>query len=53
MMVTKEVGIYEVMMSGYGNGNQIGFVYFNKPSGAYIRYAGIIKTGAPLPPNVQ
>lgn len=54
MVVTKEVGTYEVLMiSGYQTGNQIGFVYFYEPSGAYIGYAGIIKSGAPLPGNVQ
>ncbi len=54
MIVTKEIGTYEVLMiSGYGGGNQIGFVYFNEPSGKYIGYAGIIKSGAPLPGNVQ
>ena len=54
MVTTKEVGTYEVLMiSGYGNGNQIGFVYFYEPSGTYIGYAGIIKQGAPLPANVQ
>jgi hypothetical protein len=54
MVVTKEVGTYEVLMiSGYGNPDQIGFIYFNDPSGGYIGYAGIIREGAPLPPNVQ
>ena len=54
MVVSKEVGTYEVLMiSGYGGGGQIGFVYFYEPSGTYIGYAGIIKTGAPLPGNVQ
>jgi hypothetical protein len=41
------------MISGYGGGNQIGFIYFYEPSGKYIGYAGIIKDGAPLPSNVQ
>lgn len=54
MVVAKEVGTYEVLMiSGYGNGNQIGFIYFYEPSGGYIGYAGIIKSGAPLPGNVK
>lgn len=54
MVVTKQIGSYELLaISGYGNGNQIGFVYFNEPSGAYIGYAGIIRAGAPLPTNVQ
>lgn len=54
MVVTKEVGTYKVLMiSGYAGGSQIGFVYFNESSGAYIGYAGIIKTGAPLPANTQ
>jgi hypothetical protein len=54
MVVMREVGTYEVLMiSGYGDGSQNGFVYFYEPSGAYIGYAGIIKSGAPLPANVQ
>ena len=49
-----EVGTYRALMiSGYGGGNQIGFIYFYEPSGKYIGYAGIIKDGAPLPSNVQ
>ena len=55
MVVSKEIGSYEVLLiSNYTTTpNQIGFVYFNEPGGAYIGYAGIIKTGAPLPANVQ
>jgi len=54
MIVSKEVGTYEVLMiSGYSNPDQIGFVYFNTPSGEYIGYAGIIREGALLPANVQ
>jgi len=54
MIVNKEVGTYQVLMiSGYSNPNQIGFVYFYEPGGAYIGYAGIIKDGSPLPANVQ
>jgi len=54
MVVTKEIGTYEVLMiSGYSNPDQIGFVYLNDPSGAYIGYVGVIKSGAPLPANVQ
>jgi hypothetical protein len=54
MVITKEVGTYEVLLiSGYSNVNQIGFVYFYEASGAYIGYVGIIKNGAPLPSNVQ
>ncbi len=34
MVVAREIGTYEVLMiSGYGNGDQIGFLYFNEPSG--------------------
>ena len=56
MVVTHEVGTYKVLMiSGYGgnSGNQVGFVYFNDPTGKYIGYVGIIKDGVPLPANVQ
>ena len=54
MVVTKEIGTYEVLIiSGYSNANQIGFIYFNGPSGEYVGYAGIIKDGTPLPGNVQ
>jgi hypothetical protein len=54
MVITKEVGTYEVLMiSGYSNANQIGFVYLYEPSGTYIGYIGIIKDGTPLPDNVQ
>ncbi|GJL62874.1 MAG: hypothetical protein NPIRA04_15280 [Nitrospirales bacterium] len=56
MVVTHEVGTYRVLMiSGYsgGGGNQIGFVYFNDPTGKYVGYVGIIKDGIPLPANVQ
>ena len=54
MVVTKEVGTYTLLfISGYSGGTQIGFIYFNEPSGAYIGYVGIIKNGAPLPANVQ
>ena len=35
MIVNKEVGTYQVLMiSGYSNPNQIGFVYFYEPGGA-------------------
>lgn len=54
MVITKELGTYEVLLiSGYSNPNQIGFVYFYEPSAEYIGYAGIIKNGQPLPSNVQ
>lgn len=56
MVVTHEVGTYEVLLiSGYGGGggSQIGFVYFNDTTGKYVGYAGIIRDGQPLPPNVQ
>ena len=54
MVVTREVGTYSVLLiSGYGGGNQIGFVYFYEPAGTYIGYVGVIKDGAPLPANIQ
>jgi hypothetical protein len=53
-VVTHEVGAYQVLLiSGYGGGEQIGFVYFYEPSNKYIGYVGVIKDGAPLPGNVQ
>ena len=55
MVVSKEISKYELLLiSNYNvNPNQIAFVYFRDPGDAYLGYAGIIKTGAPLPPNVQ
>ena len=54
MVVTHEVATYQILMiSGYGGGKQIGFVYFYEASGKYIGYVGIIKDSAPLPGNVQ
>lgn len=54
MVISHEVGTYKVLMiSGYGKGNQIAFIYFNEPSKKYIGYVGIIKDDQPLPPNVK
>lgn len=54
MVVTSEIGTYQVLLiSGYGSGDQIGFVYFNDKTGKYIGYAGIIRDSSPLPPNIQ
>jgi hypothetical protein len=52
-VIAHEVGSYSVLMiTGYGNANQIGFVYLYTPTGKYIGYVGIIKDSAPLPGNV-
>jgi hypothetical protein len=54
MVVSKEIGTYQILMiSGYSNPNQVAFVYFYEPGGAYIGYVGAIKSGVPLPANVQ
>lgn len=54
MVVTQEVGTYEVLMiSGYSNPDQVGFIYLNDPAGTYRGYLGIITDGRPLPANVQ
>jgi hypothetical protein len=53
-VVSKQVGTYKMLfMSGYSNKDQIGFIYFNDPAGAYFGYAGIMRSGAALPANVQ
>lgn len=53
-VVSKTVGTYRVLfISGYSNKDQVGFIYFNEPGGAYFGYAGIMRSGAALPANVQ
>lgn len=53
-VVSKQIGSYKVMfISGYGNKDQNAFIYLNEPNGAYIGYAGIMRSGTALPANVQ
>ncbi len=54
MVVSYEVGTYKVLLlSGYANKNQVGFVYLNDPAGKYLGYVGIMKDGSSLPANTQ
>ena len=51
---SKQVGTYELLfISGYGNKDQLGFIYLYEPAGGYIGYLGIMKDGSALPANVQ
>ncbi len=56
MVVNHEISTYKVLLiSGYTgvSPDQVGFIYFNDTTNKYIGYAGIIRDGKPLPPNVQ
>ncbi len=54
MVTTHEVENYQVLLlSGYTNKNQVGFVYLYGPRNQYLGYVGIMKDGTALPANVQ